>query len=323
MTSASELPRGTVTFLFTDIEGSTRLLKQLRNRYEEALAEHQRILRNSFDEHSGREIDTQGDSFFVAFSRAKDAVAAAVEAQLAIAEQAWPEGAELRVRMGVHTGEPTVGEERYVGLGVHRAARISAAGHGGQVLVSQTTRELLRDDPLPDVSLRDLGEHHLKDLDEPERIYQLVARGLTSKSPPLKATASTPFAGHEVELVEAAKDVVQDLAGPWRPGRRLLAAALVATAAVGVGVGLLLTRGGTNSASASGEVAANAVGLIEAENGKIAAQIPVGATPSGIASGDGSIWSRTRTATQSRGSTNRRTQCARRSRSGRDLRAWR
>src|SRR5436190_13902829 len=231
MSARAELPRGTVTFLFTDIEGSTRLLKQLRNRYEEALAEHQRILRKSFDEHGGREIDTQGDSFFVAFSRAKDAVAAAVEAQLAIAEQAWPEGAELRVRMGVHTGEPTVGEERYVGLGVHRAARITAAGHGGQVLVSQTTRELLRDDPLPDVSLRDLGEHHLKDLDEPERIYQLVAPGLTSEFPPLKATASTPFAGREVELAEAAQDVVQDLAGPWRPGRRLLAGVLVATAA--------------------------------------------------------------------------------------------
>jgi len=219
MSSRAELPRGTVTFLFTDIEGSTRLLKQLRDHYEKALAEHQRILRASFDEHGGREIDTQGDSFFVAFPRAKDAVAAAVEAQRALAEQTWPEGAVLRVRMGVHTGEPTVGEERYVGLGVHRAARITAAGHGGQVLVSQTTRELLRDDPLPDVSLRDLGEHHLKDLDEPERIYQLVAPGLTDEFPPLKATASTPFAGREVELAEAAQDVVQDLAGPWRPGR--------------------------------------------------------------------------------------------------------
>ena len=148
MSSTAELPRGTVTFLFTDIEGSTRLLKQLRDGYEELLAEHQRILRKAFDAHGGREIDTQGDSFFVAFPRAKDAVAAAVEGQRDLAEHAWPEGAEVRVRMGVHTGEPTVGEERYVGIGVHRAARIGAAGHGGQVLVSQTTRELLRDDPL-------------------------------------------------------------------------------------------------------------------------------------------------------------------------------
>ena len=138
--SARELPRGTVTFLFTDIEGSTRLVKQLRDHYADVLTEHQRILREAFDAHSGREIDRQGDSFFVAFPRAKDAISAAVDAQRAVAEQTWPQGAELHVRMGVHTGEPTVGEERYVGLGVHRAARICAAGHGGQVLVSQTTR---------------------------------------------------------------------------------------------------------------------------------------------------------------------------------------
>jgi class 3 adenylate cyclase len=175
VSSSPELPRGTVTFLFTDIEGSTRLLKQLRERYAEALTDHQRILREAFSEHDGREIDTQGDSFFVAFRRAKDAVGAAVAGQRALSEWAWPDGAELRVRMGIHTGEPAVGEERYVGLGVHRAARICAAGGGGQVLVSQATRELLRDDPLPDVSLRDLGEHRLKDLDEPERIYQLLA----------------------------------------------------------------------------------------------------------------------------------------------------
>jgi class 3 adenylate cyclase len=132
----NELPSGTVTFLFTDVEGSTRLIKQLRDRYGEVLAEHQRILRMAFDEYGGREIDTQGDSFFVAFRRAKDAVAAAVQAQRWLAEHAWPDAVELRVRMGIHTGEPTVGEERYVGLGVHRAARICAAGHGGQVLVS-------------------------------------------------------------------------------------------------------------------------------------------------------------------------------------------
>jgi class 3 adenylate cyclase len=144
-----ELPSGMVTFLFTDVEGSTRLLKQLRERYGQALADHQTILREAFARHHGREIDTQGDSFFVAFRSAKDAVAAAVAAQHGLAGHAWPDGAEFRVRMGIHTGEPTVGEERYVGLGVHRAARICAAGHGGQVLLSQTTRELLRDDPVP------------------------------------------------------------------------------------------------------------------------------------------------------------------------------
>src|SRR6266700_4492944 len=139
MSSGPELPRGTVTFLFTDIEGSTRLLKQLRDGYAEVLADHQAILRRAFEVHGGREIDTQGDSFFVAFPRAKDAVAAAVQAQHELAAHPWPEGTAVRVRMGLHTGEPTVGGERYVGLGDHRAARISAAGHGGQVLVSQTT----------------------------------------------------------------------------------------------------------------------------------------------------------------------------------------
>ncbi|MDX6515410.1 MAG: hypothetical protein QOH73_1076 [Gaiellaceae bacterium] len=290
MSSRAELPSGTVTFLFTDIEGSTRLLKQLRDGYEELLAEHQRILRKAFDAYGGREIDTQGDSFFVAFPRAKNAVAAAVAGQRDLAEHAWPEGADVRVRMGVHTGEPMVGEERYVGVGVHRGARIGAAGHGGQVLVSQTTRELLRDDPLPDVTLRDLGEHQLKDLDEPERIYQLVAPGLAEEFPPLKATASTPFAGREGELVEAAQEVVQRLSGPWRPSRRLLVATLVAAAAVAALTAALLTRGGTNSASASGVIAPNQVGLIDAESGKISKEIPVGSTPSGVAFGDESIW---------------------------------
>ncbi|HEX4520070.1 MAG TPA: adenylate/guanylate cyclase domain-containing protein [Gaiellaceae bacterium] len=130
MSPGDDLPVGTVTFLFTDIEGSTRLLKQLRERYAEALEEHQRILRETFAAHDGHEIDTQGDSFFVAFRRAKDAVAAAVEGQRRLARHRWPGGAELRVRMGLHTGEPAASGERYVGLGVHRAARISVAGHG-------------------------------------------------------------------------------------------------------------------------------------------------------------------------------------------------
>ena len=123
----AELPSGTVTFLFTDIEGSTRLLTRLRERYADLLADHQRLLRAVFAEHHGSEIDTQGDSFFVAFPRARDAAAAAVAGQRALAKHEWPGGAEVKVRMGVHTGEPIVGGERYVGLGVHRAARIAAA----------------------------------------------------------------------------------------------------------------------------------------------------------------------------------------------------
>jgi YVTN family beta-propeller protein len=282
----SELPSGTVTLLFTDIEGSTRLVKQLGDRYGEVLADHQRILRAAFEEHAGSEIDTQGDSFFVAFSRAKDAVAAALAAQRALGAHAWPDNVHLRVRMGIHTGEPAVGGERYVGLGVHRAARISAAGHGGQILVSQTTRELLRDDPLPDVSLRDLGEHRLKDLDEPERIYQLVAPGLGQDFPPLRATGPTPFAGREGELAEAA---VEEMAKRWRrPGRRVLIAATFAAAAVGAALGVLLTQGGGSTASAS--VKANSVGVIDGDSGKLASQIPVGDSPASISADPNAIW---------------------------------
>src|SRR4051794_29546276 len=141
----AELPSGTVTFLFTDIEGSTRLLTRLRGRYAEVLAEHQRLLRAAFDEHDGREVHTEGDAFFVAFARASDAIAAAVSAQRSLASQRWPDGVDVRVRMGVHTGEAEVRLDDYVGLDVHRAARICAAAYGGQALISSSTRELLAD----------------------------------------------------------------------------------------------------------------------------------------------------------------------------------
>jgi class 3 adenylate cyclase len=170
----SELPAGTVRFLFTDIEGSTRLLEQLGERYSDVLAEHHRVLREAFGRFTGYEVDTQGDAFFVAFSRAGQAVAAAVAAQRALAELTWPDGVEVRVRMGLDTGEPAVGGDRYVGLRVHRAARICSAGHGGQVLLSSATRELVEDDLPPDVVLRDPGERRLKDLERPERLLQLV-----------------------------------------------------------------------------------------------------------------------------------------------------
>ena len=145
----AELPTGTVTFLFTDIEGSTRLLKRLGAGYDAVLADHQRILRECFDAHGGREVDTQGDSFFVAFARAGDAVASAVASQRALQAHPWPDGVELLVRIGIHTGEPRPAGERYVGFGVHRAARIGAVGHGGQVLLSNATRELVEDELPP------------------------------------------------------------------------------------------------------------------------------------------------------------------------------
>jgi class 3 adenylate cyclase len=182
----AELPRGTVTFLFTDIEGSTRLLKRLGEPYSAVLADHRRILREAAEARDGREIDTQGDSFFFAFARANAALAAAVVAQRAHAEHEWPEGGEVRVRMGLHTGEPEVGEERYVGLGVHRAARIGAVAHGGQVLLSNATRELVEDE-VGGVSVRELGSYRLKDIDRPERLFQVDIEGLQTEFPPLKA----------------------------------------------------------------------------------------------------------------------------------------
>jgi predicted ATPase/class 3 adenylate cyclase len=169
--------------LFSDIEGSTRLLRRLRGRYGEVLAEHQRLLRAAFDEHEGREVHTEGDAFFVAFARASDAIAAAVAAQRALADHGWPEGVEVRVRMGVHTGEAEVQLDDYVGLDVHRAARICSAGHGGQVLISSSTRELVVDELPTDVALRDLGEHRLKDLDRPEHLFQLVVGDLPADFP--------------------------------------------------------------------------------------------------------------------------------------------
>ena len=187
MSALSSLPSGTVTFLFTDIEGSTRLLKQLRGGYRQLLTDHQRILRECFEAHGGREIDTQGDSFFVAFARAGDAVASAIDAQQALATHAWPEGVDVRVRMGLHSGEPRASGERYVGVGVHRAARVGAAGHGGQILVSNATRELVEDELPPDTTLRDLGVYRLKDVDRPERLFQVETVELQREFPPLAA----------------------------------------------------------------------------------------------------------------------------------------
>src|SRR5215212_9312927 len=181
------LPTGTVTLLLTDIEGSTQLVKQLRDAYGDVLAAHQKLLREVFERYGGHEIDTQGDAFFFAFPRAKDAVAGAIEAQRALAAHAWPKEVQLRVRMGIHTGEPAVGSDRYTGLGVHRAARIMAAGHGRQVLLSQSTYSVLEDEELPGLRLRDLGGHRLKDLDRPEHIYQVDAADLPQEFPPLRA----------------------------------------------------------------------------------------------------------------------------------------
>jgi predicted ATPase/class 3 adenylate cyclase len=194
------LPEGTVTFLFTDIEGSTTLLKQLSDKYANLLSEQREILRETFALWKGQEVDTQGDSFFVSFPRATNAVSAAVEIQRTLHEHKWPEGAEVRLRMGLHTGEPLTWAEGYVGMDVHRAARIAHVGHGGQVLLSETTTSLVRDGLPEKVCMQDLGLHLLKDMKRPERIHQLVIKGLPSLFPALKSQGIgfTPTTHHNL-----------------------------------------------------------------------------------------------------------------------------
>jgi len=183
------LPSGTVTFLFTDVEGSTRVLRQLGREYGAVLARHRELIRDAIAEHGGHEVDTQGEGFFVAFARAKDAVAAAMTAQRAHEAESWPDGGRLVVRMGIHTAEPELGDGGYFGMGVHRAARICSVGHGGQILLSRSTAGLVDEDEIPGLELRDLGEHVLKDLDRPERIYQLASPGLREEFPPLRSVS--------------------------------------------------------------------------------------------------------------------------------------
>ncbi len=209
VTSKPPLPAGTVTLLFTDIERSTQLLQQLGERYAKVLSECRHLLRTTFQQWHGHEVDTQGDAFFVVFARATDAVSAAVAAQRALASHTWPQGVTVRVRMGLHTGEPQLAAEGYVGLDVHRAARIMSVGHGGQVLLSPTTRDLV-EHALPEgVSLLDVGAHRLKDLQQPSQLFQLVIAGCQASFPPLKTldiqlnnlpVQPTPFIGRAQEV---------------------------------------------------------------------------------------------------------------------------
>jgi class 3 adenylate cyclase len=205
-----DLPNGTVTLLFTDVEGSTQLLRQLGDRYGEALERQRSILRAAVEDAGGREIDCRGDELFAAFPRARIAVAAAVAAQRRLSTEVWPDKAILKVRMGLHTGEPALQDDGYLGLDVHRAARIAAAAHGGQVLVSSTTRDLAAGDPS---EFRDLGEYELKDLPAPERLFQVVITGLPADFPTPKTAGASPVAGRERELAAAARTA---LAGPRR-----------------------------------------------------------------------------------------------------------
>ena len=239
----SDLPTGTVTFLFSDIEGSTRLAQDLRAEWPALLARHQELARAAWAAHGGTEVSTEGDSFFVAFTGAGQAVAAAAAVQRGLAAEPWQEGVEIRIRIGLHTGDGLVSGGTYVGLDVHRAARVMAAGYGGQVLLSDSTHGLLGG-LLPDgTSLHDHGAHKLKDLSQPERIWELVIAGLRADFPPLRTlnaipnnlpTQLTSFLGRRSELAEARRLLAEGrlltLTGPGGTGKTRLSLQIAADA---------------------------------------------------------------------------------------------
>jgi DNA-binding NarL/FixJ family response regulator/class 3 adenylate cyclase len=206
------LPTGVVTFLFTDVEDSTGMLQRLGDEYRTAMADHRRLVRSAVEETGGLEVDARADEFCVVFTKPRDAVEAAIRSQRAHAEHSWPGNTEVKVRMGLHTGEPALEEGDYVGLDLHRAARICSVGHGGQVLLSEATRDLVVDGL--GAALKDLGEHPLKGIQAPERIFQLVLADLPSEFPPLRFAdpqaqpVGGPSAGEERLKVVLADDAV-------------------------------------------------------------------------------------------------------------------
>jgi predicted ATPase/class 3 adenylate cyclase len=242
MTGSGTLSRGTFTFLFSDIEGSTRLEEAVgRDRYAELRGRHRKILRAATEAHGGIEQGTEGDSLFVAFHEAPDAVEAAVAAQRAMAAEPWPDGATIKVRMGLHTGGAEQSGESLVGLGINRAARLAALAHGGQILASSLVRDQLVDRPVEGVTMRDLGEHRLKDLSAPVRIVQIVADGLPSDFPAVRSldarpnnlpTQLTTFVGRDAELEAAARLLagtrLLTLTGPGGTGKTRLSLQLAA-----------------------------------------------------------------------------------------------
>ena len=229
-----------LTMLFTDIEGSTRLLNRLGPRFSDVLAAHRHILRTAFRDRSGRELGTEGDSFFVVFEAAEDAVAAAVEGQRGLEAHAWPESVRLRVRMGLHTGHPEEFEDNLAGFDVHLAARISATGHGGQIVLSADTVDRLAGRLPSGTALEGLGVHRLKDIPEPQRLWQLTVDGLTASFPPLRSlgapgglpTPPTPFVGREGDLatlsglLDEGGPRLVTLTGPGGTGKTRLALAV-------------------------------------------------------------------------------------------------
>jgi YVTN family beta-propeller protein len=249
-----------VTFLFTDIEGSTRLLDRLGDEYGHVLAQHQRLLRAAFAAYGGKEVDTQGDAFFVTFRSPDDAVHAAIDGQRALAGCEWPQGVTVRVRIGMDTGRAAVMAERYTGHAVHRAARISAAGHGGQILLSEASVEELGD-VRDEFGLRDLGRRRLKDIAGRVRIYQVEAPALERRFPQLKTL-----------------DIVH------RRRRRMIAVLAAVAVAIGVAFAYVLSRPSPVT------IPSNSVGTISPRTRRLVAPIQVGSLPSAVSFGSGSVW---------------------------------
>lgn len=256
----AELPRGTVSLLFTDIEGSTQLQHRLQERYREVVNEHRRLLEEAIESNGGQVVDRQTESFFAVFPRMRDAAAAAAAAQRALATHEWPDGTQVKVRMGIHAGEPELEGDRYVGLAVARAARIAATAHGGQVLLSGAARGLLTDERF---RVRPLGSYALRDFDSPERLFQLQVDGLPDRFPRPRVATS-------------------------RSRRRALVLALaVAAVALSALAAFLATRDSTGGLSG---VQPNHLGLIDPRTNEIVAEVPVGIRPGPVAAGVASIW---------------------------------
>jgi predicted ATPase/class 3 adenylate cyclase len=241
--SGSAGPTGTVTFLFTDIEGSTQLLQRSGEAFPGILEAHTRLLQDVVERHGGRVVDRAGDGLFVVFDRAGGGLLATVEAQRALRDHMWPGDARVSVRMGLHTGDAVRSGSSYVGLDVHRAARIAAAAHGGQVIVSDVTRRLVAYELPADITFRDLGEHRLKDMPAPERLHQVLGGGLLESFPPLRTAGGLPgnlparparLIGRDRELEDLREMLIRDdvrlvtLTGPGGTGKTSLAVELAA-----------------------------------------------------------------------------------------------
>ena len=259
----TSLPRGTVTLLFSDVEGSTELQHRLGDHYQEVVETLRRLLEAAFAAHGGTVVDRQTESFFCVFTRAQHAVQAAATAQRALAVESWPMRAQVRVRMGIHAGDPEVAGDRYIGLAVSRAARICAAAHGGQVLLSSSARSLLADHDR--AALLDLGLHRLKDFPEPESLSQLTIEGLPTRFPPLRTEAQPPSRRRPLLVA---------------------AAALLSIAGIAAVVFTVTSSGG----SGLSHIGATSVGVIDAKTNELVAEVPLGFKSSLISSGEGSIW---------------------------------